>query len=175
MRSLFMSYLSCPAISFVLYKVAFWDAQDQTHIFLVFSTQSGVKQHEGLVRLQGAEQTQKRKGRGGGRGGENKRVERMRVRKQERTWNAWGEERDWGGAFYMTLVSTAHPSSIQCSLYLMILMIVLVFISWFHQRIFKFWWLWKKYSQSVFDANTRLVAKVDISLIKGKKSWKLVV
>lgn len=36
--SLFMSYLSHPAISFVLYKVAFWDGQDQTHIFLVFST-----------------------------------------------------------------------------------------------------------------------------------------
>lgn len=64
-----MSYLSRPAISFVLYKVAFWDGQDQTHIFLVFSTQSGVKQHEGLVRLQEAESAQK------GRGGEEEREE----------------------------------------------------------------------------------------------------
>lgn len=60
--SLFMSYLSCPTISFVLYKVAFWECQDQTHIFLVFSTQSGVKQHEGLVRLQEAQSAQTGKG-----------------------------------------------------------------------------------------------------------------
>lgn len=57
--SLFMSYLSCPTISFVLYKVAFWECQDQTHIFLVFSTQSGVKQ---LVRLQEAQSAQTGKG-----------------------------------------------------------------------------------------------------------------
>lgn len=69
--SLSMSYLSCPAISFVLYKVAFWDSQDQTHIFLVFSTQSGVKQHEGLVRLQEEESAQK-EGRGGEGSGEEK-------------------------------------------------------------------------------------------------------
>lgn len=48
--SLFMSYLICPAISFVPYEVAFWDGRDQTHIFLVCATQPGVKQHEGLVK-----------------------------------------------------------------------------------------------------------------------------
>jgi len=34
---------------FSLYKVVFWDCQGQTHVFLVFPTQSGVKQHEGLA------------------------------------------------------------------------------------------------------------------------------
>lgn len=60
--SLFMSYLSCPATSFVLYKVAFWDGQNQTHIFLVSPTQSGVKQHKGLVRLQEEESTPRGRG-----------------------------------------------------------------------------------------------------------------
>lgn len=50
--SLFMSYLSCPTISVALNKVFFGDSQNQTHIFLVVPTQSGVKQHEGLVKLQ---------------------------------------------------------------------------------------------------------------------------
>lgn len=50
--SLFMSYLSCPAISTALNKVFFGDSQNQTHIFLVVSTRAGVKQHEGLVKLQ---------------------------------------------------------------------------------------------------------------------------
>lgn len=78
--SLFMSYLSRPAISFVLYKVAFWDGQDQTHIFLVFSTQSGVKQHKGLVRLQEAESAQK------GRRREGKGVEEKEEANERRGW-----------------------------------------------------------------------------------------
>lgn len=50
--SLFMSYLSCPAISIALNKVFFGESQNQTHIFLVISTQAGVKQHGGLGKLQ---------------------------------------------------------------------------------------------------------------------------
>lgn len=50
--SLFMSYLSRPAVCIALNKVFFGDSQNQTHIFLVVSTQAGVKQHEGLVMLQ---------------------------------------------------------------------------------------------------------------------------
>lgn len=50
--SLFMSYLSCPAISIALNKVFFGESQNQTHIFLVVSTQAGVEQHGGLGKLQ---------------------------------------------------------------------------------------------------------------------------
>lgn len=75
-----MSYLSRPAISFVLYKVAYWDGQDQTHIFLVFSTQSGVKQHKGLVRLQEAQSAQK------GRGGEGRGVEGGEGKRRGNEW-----------------------------------------------------------------------------------------
>lgn len=50
--SLFMSYLSCPALSIALNKVFFGESQNQTHIFLAISTQAGVKQHGGLGKLQ---------------------------------------------------------------------------------------------------------------------------
>lgn len=120
--SLFMSYLSCPTISFVLYKVAFWECQDQTHIFLVFSTQSGVKQ---LVRLQEAQSAQTGKGEEEGKvneqregvmgpgdqGGRRRRSKKKEKKKMEGAHGS-GEV----GNFYKTLfIQPLSNSASRCS------------------------------------------------------------